>query len=127
MKTIAIIGTNGLPGRYGGWDQLVNHLTSGLEEKFKFIVYTSSYNSLPGVEIINGAKIELVNLKANGIQSIFYDIYSMIHSLNKCDILYICGLSGCIFLPFIRLGRKRIIVNPDGLEWKRDKFILPIK
>jgi len=26
-KTVAIIGTNGLPGKYGGWDQLVNNLT----------------------------------------------------------------------------------------------------
>jgi hypothetical protein len=41
-KTIAIIGTNGLPGRYGGWDQLMNNITITLRDDFDFVVYTSS-------------------------------------------------------------------------------------
>ena len=40
-KSVAIIGTNGLPGRYGGWDQLMNHLTENLRNDYQFIVYTS--------------------------------------------------------------------------------------
>ncbi|WP_366184850.1 DUF1972 domain-containing protein [Flavobacterium ovatum] len=119
---IAIIGTNGLPGKYGGWDQLVNHLTKNLEKKFSFLVYTSSHNAEPGLTEYNGAKLKIVKLKANGIQSIPYDIYSMLHACFKCDILYICGTSGCIALPFMRLFGKRIILNPDGQEWKRKKW-----
>ena len=38
-KTVAIIGTNGLPGKYGGWDQLVNNLTLKLGRDIDFIVY----------------------------------------------------------------------------------------
>src|SRR5574344_1739187 len=39
------------------------------------------------------------------------------------DIMLILGVSGCIFLPFIRRKFKgKIVTNIDGLEWKRDKW-----
>jgi glycosyltransferase involved in cell wall biosynthesis len=127
MKKIAIIGTNGLPGRYGGWDQLLNHLTLTLSEKYEIIVYTSSYNAVKGLKEYNGAKIKIIPLKANGIQSILYDGLSMFDACLKYDILLILGTSGCIFLPFIRPFSKKIILNPDGAEWKRGKWNKMIK
>jgi glycosyltransferase involved in cell wall biosynthesis len=41
--------------------------------------------------------------------------------------LFICGTSGCVFLPIIKLFGKKIILNPDGLEWKRKKWSRPVK
>ncbi|MGC3977970.1 MAG: DUF1972 domain-containing protein [Paludibacteraceae bacterium] len=127
MKKIGIIGTNGLPGKYGGWDQLVIHLTENLRNRFNFIVYTSYTNCDKKNKTYNGTCLKRVPFKANGIQSIPYDIYSMIHAIFNCDLLFICGTSGCVFLPIIRLFRKKIILNPDGQEWKRDKWSKPIQ
>ena len=124
---IAIIGTNGLPGRYGGWDQLLNHLTINLRDKFKFIVYTSSYNAEKGLKEYNGAELKIVRLKANGLQSIFYDGVSLLHASIKYDVLLVLGTSGCIFLPLVKLFNKKIILNPDGSEWKRGKWSKPVK
>lgn len=126
-KTIAIIGTNGLPGRYGGWDQLMNNLTSDLRDEFNFTVYTSSYNAVEGVKEVNGAKIKIINLKANGWQSVPYDVVSLFDASLKYDILLILGTSGCIVLPLVRLFRKKLILNPDGAEWKRGKWNTPVK
>jgi glycosyltransferase involved in cell wall biosynthesis len=126
-KTVGIIGTNGLPGRYGGWDQLVNHLTKNLRDKYSFLVYTSYTNAEPGLTEYNGAKLKIVKFKANGVQSIPYDIYSLIHAGFRCDVLYICGTSGCLSLPLIKLFRKKIILNPDGQEWKRKKWSKPVR
>jgi len=37
--------------------------------------------------------------------------------------LLVLGVSGCIFLPVVKLfSNKRIIVNLDGLEWRRAKW-----
>lgn len=119
---IAIIGTNGLPGRYGGWDQLLNHLTDDLKDQFSFSVYTSSYNAIKGLKKYNDAKLIIIPLKANGVQSILYDMVSMLHAVICYDILLVLGTSGCIFLPFIKLFKKKIILNPDGQEWKRGKW-----
>lgn len=126
-QKLAIIGTNGLPGRYGGWDQLLNHLTLMLSDKYEIVVYTSSYNAVKGLKEYNGAKIKIIPLKANGIQSVLYDGVSLFDAGLKYDILLVLGTSGCIFLPFIKLFNKKIILNPDGAEWKRGKWNKYIK
>ena len=122
MKKIAIIGTNGLPGRYGGWDQLLEHLTLSLSKDCEVIVYTSSYNAVKGLKVYNGAKLKIIPLKANGFQSILYDGFSMFHAALLYDSLLVLGTSGCIFLPIIKMFGKKIILNPDGAEWKRGKW-----
>jgi len=126
-KRIAIIGTNGLPGKYGGWDQLLNHLTANLNKQYEITVYTSKFNAVPGLKEYNNSKLRVLPLKANGLQSIFYDGLSMFEGSFKNDILLILGTSGCIFLPIIRLINKNIILNPDGAEWKRGKWNYFIK
>jgi glycosyltransferase involved in cell wall biosynthesis len=126
-KKIAIVGTNGLPGRYGGWDQLLNHLTESLSQKYEIVVYTSSYNAVKGLKEFNGAKIKIIPLKANGIQSVLYDGISMLDACFKYDVILVLGTSGCIFLPIIKLFNKKIILNPDGAEWKRGKWNKYIK
>jgi glycosyltransferase involved in cell wall biosynthesis len=126
-RKLAIIGTNGLPGRYGGWDQLLNHMTALLSSKYDIVVYTSKYNAVPGLKRYNNAKLIVLPLKANGVQSIFYDGISLIHASFKYDVLLVLGTSGGIFIPFVRLINSNILLNPDGAEWKRGKWNAIIK
>ena len=64
-----------------------------------------------------------MNLKANGPQSVLYDSFAMIDALKYADTLLILGVSGCILLPIIKLiSSLKIIVNIDGMEWKRQKW-----
>ena len=121
-KTIGIVGTSGLPHQYGGFEQLANQLTIHLNQAFNFIVYTPRENKTKGIKIVNGAQLYFIPFKSNGIQSIPYDIFSMVHALFFCDIIFVCGVSGCLFFPFIKLFGKPIILNPDGNEWKRNKW-----
>jgi glycosyltransferase involved in cell wall biosynthesis len=123
MKKISIIGTVGIPAKYGGFETLTEYLTINLCNQFDIIVYCSSKNYVEKLETHNNAKLNYVNLNANGIQSIPYDVISILKSLGNSDTLLILGVSGCISLPFVRLfSKKKIIINIDGLEWKRDKW-----
>lgn len=122
-RKVAVIGTNGLPANYGGWETLVEHLTSNLKGKIDFTVYCSSHRYEKRLEEHNGARLKYVPIQANGISSIIYDIVTMLHALRYADVLLILGVSGCIFLPFLRLvTTKTLVVNIDGIEWKRDKW-----
>jgi glycosyltransferase involved in cell wall biosynthesis len=127
MKKVAIIGTNGLPGNYGGWDQLVKHLTANLHDDFEFVVYTSSVGVKEKIKSYKGTRLQYIPLKANGIQSIPYDICSFFHAAFCCDVLFICGTSGCISLPLTKLINRNIVLNPDGQEWKRGKWSKPVQ
>jgi glycosyltransferase involved in cell wall biosynthesis len=122
-KRVAVIGTVGLPANYGGFETLVSNLTSYLKSDVDFTVFCSKKNYSEQLSEYNKAKLIYLSFDANGYQSVIYDIVSMIKSLKFADTLLILGVSGCIFLPFLKLfTKKKIIVNPDGIEWKRDKW-----
>lgn len=129
-KRVAIIGTAGVPGRYGGFETLAHHLVMNLNGQFDLTVYCTNrlYKKEERVKTWNGARLVYLPLNANGLQSIFYDIISVIHALFVADVLMIFGVSGGLILPFVRLfTRKKIVVNIDGLEWRREKWSKPIR
>ncbi len=129
-KKIAIIGTVGLPAKYGGFETLANHLVKHLSNKYDLTVYCSKkkYNAKERVKSFNGAKLKYINLDANGIQSIAYDTLSILHALFKNDVLLILGVAGAWILPFVKLfTNKKIIISIDGIEWKRAKWNIVAK
>ncbi|SHE47049.1 DUF1972 domain-containing protein [Chryseobacterium takakiae] len=131
MKTkVAIIGTVGLPARYGGFETLTAHLVEELSDTYDFTVYCSSkkYSREERKESWKGSRLKYIPLEANGIQSIFYDSWSILHALRCSDVLLILGVAGAWLLPFVRLfTNKKIIISIDGIEWKRDKWPLAAK
>ncbi|MFK7935400.1 MAG: DUF1972 domain-containing protein [Saprospiraceae bacterium] len=125
LSKLSIIGTVGVPARYGGFETLVHYLVPHLRERFDMTIYCSgkAYPKNEQKETWQGANLHYIPLEANGLQSVLYDIWSMIHALKHSDVLLILGVSGCIFLPFIKLFfNKKVIVNIDGLEWRRPKW-----
>lgn len=125
MKKVAIIGTVGLPAQYGGFETLAENLVDHLASDFDLSVYCSSktYSKNERVKEYKGARLFYLPLNANGPQSILYDILSILHALFYADTLLILGVSGGVVIPFVRwFTRKKIIVNIDGLEWRREKW-----
>ena len=124
MKRIAIIGTVGVPANYGGFESLVeNLLGDNTSEDIEYTVFCSSKAYSEELESYKGAKLQYIGLKANGAQSTLYDIVSMVKTTNKYDVALVLGVSGCIFLPIFRLWfKKKLIVNIDGLEHRREKW-----
>ena len=124
---VAIIGTVGLPAKYGGFETLAEHLVTHLSDTYDFTVYCSKkkYTKEEQIETYKGAKLEYINLEANGVQSIPYDTFSILKALQKNDVLLILGVAGAWILPLVRLfTNKKIIISIDGIEWKRDKWPL---
>ncbi|MCH1931713.1 DUF1972 domain-containing protein [Shewanella sp. A25] len=121
---IAVVGTVGLPACYGGFESLVENLVDRSSQDVSYTVYASSKSYSILVSEYKGARIEYIPLSANGIQSVPYDILSLLKTLFlKPDVTLILGVSGCIFLPLFRFFyHGRIVTNIDGLEWKREKW-----
>ncbi len=123
-KKIAIIGSVGIPANYGGFETLTEFLTRHISESFDTTVYCSgSHYKKPRLTIYNKARLKFVPLKANGIQSIPYDMLSILWAFPVTDVFLILGVAGSFTFPLIRIfSKKRIIVNIDGLEHKRAKW-----
>ena len=122
---IAIIGTVGVPAKYGGFETLTEHLIENLDNEFDLSVYCSgvAYRKETRKAYYRNAKLIYIPLKANGIQSIIYDAISIFHALFYADTLLILGVSGAFMLPFVKMfTKKKIIISIDGIEWKREKW-----
>lgn len=124
---IGVVGANGLPASYGGWDQLLLHFAKANNPRYKYTIFSSVKTATLGEKTYLNANIEVVNLDANGIQSIPYDIVSLWRARRCCDVVIMLGTSGAIFLPIMRILGVPVILNIDGAEWKRGKWGIGIK
>lgn len=129
MKThkAAILGTVGVPARYGGFETLAENLVVFHDETDNPIgmtVYCSSRAFEDRPERYRHASLQYVDLDANGVASIAYDIIGLFDAVRRGhDRLLLLGVSGAVVLPLLRLFTSaRIITNVDGIEWKREKW-----
>ena len=124
LKTVAIIGTNGIPAKYGGFETLAENIVRQLNSCYNFIVYCSNKNNDSLWASENGnVKLIRVPLDANGAQAVLYDIITTIHAWFKADTLLVLGPAAGFFLFLNALFRKNVIVNHGGLnEWEREKL-----
>lgn len=124
MRKVAIVGTVGVPANYGGFETLVeNIIGEHCPNEIQYTVYCSSKAYEHKQNSYKNAKLQYLNLNANGVQSIVYDIVSLLKATSHNDIILVLGVSGCCFLPIYRIfSKKKLVINIDGLEHKREKW-----
>lgn len=138
MKHVFIIGSKGIPAKYGGFETFVEKLTKGQKSKeIKYHVSCLADNTKEFNH--NGARC--FNIKVPNIGSakaVYYDIAALKECVRyikkekiKDSIVYILA---CRIGPFVGYYKKKLkalgvtlIVNPDGHEWKRAKWNKVIK
>jgi rhamnosyltransferase len=134
VKHIFIIGSKGLPARHGGFETFVENLTA--KKKNENIHYhISCLNSVEKNFEYNGADCFGINVPNwfGDAKAVIYDILALNKSIefikqNNIQNAVIYLLASRIGL-FISLFKKRLqkigiklLVNPDGLEFKRMKY-----
>ena len=124
MKNIFIIGSKGIPAKYGGFETFVEKLTEKqVRTDIKYHVSCLSDNKNEFVH--NGARCFNINVPNIGAaKAIYYDIVSLKECINyieennlKNAVIYILA---CRIGPFIGHYKKKInalgvklLVNPD--------------
>ena len=125
---VAIVGTNGVPAAYGGYETLADNLVKQLGEVVDITVYCSKTQKQKHYiesKEYNHAKLRYSCFKANGIQSMLYDTFTLIRSSVKDDVIVYLGPGAGFIVPVLRFFgcKKNIIVNHGGLnEWEREKM-----
>jgi glycosyltransferase involved in cell wall biosynthesis len=124
---IAILGSRGIPAKYGGFETIAAELSHELAKK-KYEVYVSCESSslrLKPYKDYNGVMLVyfpvISNLRSLS-ESFLYDLLSVIWATMHTDVIYMLGYSSVPTLILPRLFRKMVLVNVDGLEAARPKF-----
>lgn len=125
MKRIAIIGSVGIPPRYGGFETLTENLFKQLKGLYQFVI-SYDQKKYSKFELPNDEHLELVPIpiSANGPSSILHDIIALLKVYKKSDAILLLGISAGFLLPIIKklLPLPPIIVHIDGIEWHRKKW-----
>lgn len=143
-KHIFIIGSRGLPAKYGGFETFVEELVKHQSnQNIKYHVACQSENS--DIEVVDGhfdyrgADCFVINVPNIGpARVIAYDALAINAALKQIKeeqiiepVFYILGntIGGIIghYAHKIHKVGGKLLVNPDGLEWKRTKWPKPVR
>jgi glycosyltransferase involved in cell wall biosynthesis len=122
VSKVAVVGIQGLPAKYGGYETLVDFLADYTPENISLTVYCSSKYYPEKISKYKFAELVYVDLPSNGIWSFLYDSYCIFISRKKYDYILMLGNSGGLILPFLQKYRSKFTLNIGGVEWKRSKY-----
>lgn len=123
-KRVAVVGTQGIPAHYGGFETFAENLVRyNSSKEIEYTIFCSSKDLPTHLSSYRGAKLKYIPLHSNGVESILYDFFSLLRAIKGYDVILVLGISGCLFIPIIKLlSSAKIIVNIDGLEHRRKKW-----
>jgi glycosyltransferase involved in cell wall biosynthesis len=125
---IAIVGTQGVPNHYGGFETLATFLAEHLSDQIDMTIYCSSTDQPHRPGQFCNASLRYIPFSSHGFAGMLYDMISLYEAVKKNDVVLLLGLGAGYLLPFLsKKQRQKIILNFGGLDWKRDKWALPAK
>ncbi|HDR7848518.1 TPA: DUF1972 domain-containing protein [Bacillus toyonensis] len=133
MKHVFIIGSKGIPAKYGGFETFVEYLT--VRKQSEDIQYHVSClaNNNDEFKHNNARCFNVKTPEIGSAKAVAYDILSLkecIHyikrnSLADCTVYVLACRIGPFFSFYKNKLEKmgvKVFVNPDGHEWKRSKW-----
>ena len=139
VQHIFIVGSKGIPGAYGGYETFVDKLTEYHQDdtRFKYHVACKAEENSE-FEYHNARCFKVKVPKIGAAAAIAYDVLAIKQSIayikkNKIPHPIVYCLA-CRIGPFARKFQMQIhklggkfYVNPDGHEWLRAKWPLPVR
>ena len=122
---VAMLGTRGVPASYSGFETCVEELGARLAARGHDVtVYCRvPYITFPGTTYRGMRLVKLPTIRSKHLDTIVHTLLSSLHALvGRYDVaLYFnVGNSPVAWIP--RLARQRVVLNVDGLDWKRKKW-----
>jgi glycosyltransferase involved in cell wall biosynthesis len=127
-RHVAIVACVGIPNRYGGLEAFAETIAPALVTKgFEVTVTCDRSRYMDDLsERFNGVRRLFIDIGANGATSPFHDLVAFMRVARHADYILLLGVSGGLFFPIFRLActltGSRLLVNVDGVEWRRSKF-----
>lgn len=140
MRHVFIIGSRGLPAKYGGFETFVeklveNKVSSQIQYHVACLSDDEAYHHFDykGVDCftIKAPKLGPARVIAYDMMAINYALKLVKNQKIDQPIFYILGNTiGAFIAPFARKIHHAggvFYINPDGLEWKRAKWSKPVQ
>lgn len=124
-RGVAILGTRGIPANYGGFETFAERLSQHLvEQGIPVTVYCRTHHA-SGAKDWQGVRlVTLPTIRHKYLDTVVHTLLSTLHLVLRTRIreVILCNAANAPALPLLRLFRRRVIMNVDGLEWRRGKW-----
>jgi glycosyltransferase involved in cell wall biosynthesis len=122
---VAMLGTRGVPASYSGFETCAEELGATLAARghdvtvycrVPHIAYDGS--SYRGMRLI-----KLPTIRSKHLDTITHSLLSAVHAVSQAydiSLFFNVGCSAVTWIP--RLAGQRVVLNVDGLDWKRKKW-----
>lgn len=122
-KSIAILGTRGIPAQYGGFETFAEELSLRLiNHNIAVTVYCDSAEEY-GLSSYKGVSLVYLSSPDLGpFTTIWFDLHCLWHARKGHNVVYMLGYGAAwaCFIP--RLWGAKVWLNVDGVEWARAKW-----
>lgn len=125
MLRIAMIGSRGIPASYSGFETAVENLSVRLVEGGHDVtVYCRSTHVTYAQPTYRGVKLlKLPTIPSKHLDTLIHTFLSALHvMISRYDVVYVCGVGNSLVAWLPRLTGKKVVINVDGADWKREKW-----
>lgn len=124
---IAILGTRGVPPRYGGFETFAAELSTRLVRRgHQVAVYCRTLDRGESDESTEWHGVQRIVLPAIGhkyLETVSHAFLSAVDALRRdFDAVLVCNAANAFVLPLLRAARIPVAINVDGVERKRRKW-----
>jgi glycosyltransferase involved in cell wall biosynthesis len=122
---VAVLGTRGVPANYGGFETFAERLALHLVDEgitptvYCRKAYSTEHSPWRGVRLVT-----LPTIRSKYLDTVVHTLFSAVHLVltrGPRDVV-LCNAANAPVVPLLRLFRRRVLLNVDGLEWRRSKW-----
>ncbi len=123
-KSLAILGSRGIPANYGGFETFAEELATRLVAKgIDVTVFCEDTEGQVGPEQYCGVDLNYVSAPNLGpFTTIVFDIRCLWRARRRFDVVYMLGYGASLFCCIPRFWGREVWINMDGVEWARSKW-----
>ncbi len=122
---MALIGSRGIPARYGGFETLLDELAARLVARgFAVTVYCRSHYTPRGLGRHRGSElVVLPTLRGKYLDTPVHTLLSCLHASRRgFDAALVVNSANALFLPLLQAAGIPVALNVDGIEKRRRKW-----
>lgn len=120
-----MVGTRGVPARYGGFETAVEEIGARLSARgHDIVVYcrrdvTAQMPRHRGMQLVH-----LPAVRRKSVETLTHTAISALHALRleRFDATVLFNAANSPFIPALRARGRGVATHVDGLEWKRSKW-----
>lgn len=122
-RRVAILGSRGIPARYGGFETFAEELAVGLVARGVAVtVFCEQEGAAPPGEHRGVQLVHVPAPRLGPLRTLLFDLGCLWRARRGFDVVYMLGYGSALFCGLPRRAGAEVWINMDGLEWRRRKW-----